>query len=157
MPLVGTPTPDALHFSIPDGLPAGTYLVRVSRGSGAQRNDVMAVAIGNTGDSGPQGPQGPTGPQGPQGEPGATGATGPQGLPGPQGNTGATGATGPQGPSGPPGSAANVLPGTAIIHALSGPKAVAPAAPAGYALIGNFKLEQPTGKNSWFAVYVKIQ
>jgi subtilisin-like proprotein convertase family protein len=85
MPAVGTPTPDALSFSIPDGLPAGTYLVRVSRGSGTSRNDAIAVAIGNTGDSGPQGPQGDTGPQGPQGEPGATGATGPQGpqgLPG---------------------------------------------------------------------------
>ena len=154
MPVVGTPTPDALSFSIPDGLPAGTYLVRVSRGSGTPRNDVIAVAIGNTGDSGPQGPQGDTGPQGPQGEPGATGATGPQGPPGPQGNTGATGATGPQGP---PGSAANVLPGTAILRALSGPNAVAPAAPAGYALMGNFKLEKPTGENTWFAVYVKIQ
>jgi subtilisin-like proprotein convertase family protein len=136
MPVVGTPTPDALYFSIPDGLPAGTYLVRVSRGSGTQRNDVIAVAIGNTG---PQGEVGPQGPQGPQGE---VGAMGPQG---------------PQGPEGPPGAAANVLPGTAILRALSGPNAVAPAAPAGYALMGNFKLEKPTGENSWFAVYVKIQ
>jgi subtilisin-like proprotein convertase family protein len=133
MPVVGTPTPDALYFSIPDGLPAGTYLVHVSRGSGTPRNDVIAVAIGNTG------PQGEVGPQGPQGE---AGAMGPQG---------------PQGPEGPPGSAADVLPGTAILRALSGPNAVAPAAPAGYALMGNFKLEKPTGENTWFAVYVKIQ
>jgi hypothetical protein len=50
-----------------------------------------------------------------------------------------------------------VLPGTAILRALSGPNAVAPTAPAGYALMGSFKLEKPTGENTWFAVYVKIQ
>jgi hypothetical protein len=49
-----------------------------------------------------------------------------------------------------------VLPGTAILQALSGPNAIAPPAPSGYALMGNFKLEKPTGDSRWFAVYLKV-
>jgi hypothetical protein len=105
--VVGTPTADELYFSIPDDLPPGTYLVRVSRGAGTPQTDVIAVAIGNTGAQGPQGDVGPTGPTGPQGETGATGATGETGAAGPQGDigpTGPTGATGQQGETGPTGA-----------------------------------------------------
>ena len=49
-----------------------------------------------------------------------------------------------------------MLPGTAILQALSGPNAIAPASPSGYALMGIFKLEKPTGESNWFAVYVKV-
>ncbi len=80
--------------------------------------------------------------------------TGPPGPIGPQGETGPAGQQGAQGPAG---SDANVLPGTAILRPLSGPNAVAPAPPASYALMGNFKLEKPTGESKWFAVYVKIE
>ena len=38
---------------------------------------------------------------------------------------------------------------------LAGPNAPPPAPPAGYALIGNVKVERPTGDSTWFAVYVK--
>jgi len=49
-----------------------------------------------------------------------------------------------------------VIVGTPMLRALSGPNATAPPAPAGYALMGIFKLEKPTGESSWFAVYLKV-
>ena len=132
------------ELSVLNGMQAavanGTWQLQVKDNANLAVGTLLGWSISFNGfNGGPQGPQGEVGPQGPQGE---VGAMGPQG---------------PQGPEGPPGSAANVLPGTAILRALSGPNVVAPAAPAGYALIGNFKLEKPTGENTWFAVYVKIQ
>lgn len=98
---------------------------------------------GPQGEAGPMGPMGPMGPAGPEGPPGPTGPQGPPGVEGPQG------AIGPQGPPGP------VLSGAALLKALSGPNDTAPAAPEGYALVGVFKLEKPTGDSRWFAVYIK--
>ena len=95
---------------------------------------------GPPGPPGPAGPEGPMGPQGPQGE---VGPPGPQGPAGPQG---------PQGSQGIPGP---VVPGSAVLLPLSGPGDAVPPAPAGYALMGIFKLEKPAGDSAWFAVYVK--
>ncbi|MGH9936771.1 MAG: hypothetical protein ACREAM_11030, partial [Blastocatellia bacterium] len=72
-----------------------------------------------------------------------------------QGPAGPQGPQGPAGPAGPAGSDANVVSGTAVLRPLSGPNDPAPEAPAGYALIGIFKLEKPTGDSKWFAIYIK--
>lgn len=149
---------------------------------GPQGDTGPAGATGAQGEIGPQGPAGPQGPQGergPQGEtgpagatgaPGAAGAPGAQGEIGPQGPMGATGPMGPQGPrgetgpvgpagatgaTGAVGPAGPTMPGAAVLQPLPGPNSPTPPAPGGYALIGVFKLEKPTGDSSWFAVYVK--
>ncbi|HEY1303656.1 MAG TPA: hypothetical protein VGF24_08920 [Vicinamibacterales bacterium] len=80
------------------------------------------------------------------------GAAGVAGTPGP---TGPPGPIGPQGPAGPAGTNADVVNGSAVLRALSGPNDAAPAAPTGYLLAGIFKLEKATGDSSWFAVYLK--
>ena len=72
------------------------------------------------------------------------------GLPGPPGPSG------PAGPPGPQGSAAALEAGAAVLRPLAGPNSVPPPTPTGYALVGIFKLEKPTGENTWFAVYVRI-
>lgn len=134
-PLVVLSATDSQVFArLPPGLAPGTYLLRVSRGTGAVQNGTFDLTVGAVGPAGPTGPKGDmgntgpeglagaTGPQGPVGLTGATGsqgpvgatgaqgltgATGPQGLTGPtgpQGLVGLTGATGPTGPSGPAGA-----------------------------------------------------
>jgi hypothetical protein len=99
---------------LPTGLAPGTYLLKVSRGSGSVRNDVFDVTVGAVGPEGPLGPEGPRGPEGRRGEPGPQGPTGPNGLngaagptgaTGPNGAVGATGGQGLQGPAGPTGPA----------------------------------------------------
>lgn len=103
---------------LPPGLAPGTYLLKVSRGTGTVQNDAFDVTVGAVGTTGPAGPQGPEGqpgepgPQGPAGASGPQGATGAarpqgdrgaQGEPGLQGPPGAIGPAGPQGPFGPMG------------------------------------------------------
>jgi hypothetical protein len=83
---------------------------------------------------------------GPQGPPGPPGPPGPQGPQGPQG---------PIGPQGPQGSSANLVAGSAVLLPLASPNVAPPPAPGGYSLMGIFKLEKPTGEDSWFAVYIK--
>ena len=82
--------------TLPTGLTAGTYRLRITNSSGNAYD--FDVAYGATG---PQGPMGPQGIQGPAGAQGAQGAQGPQGVPGQTGPTGAQGPPGPQGPAGP--------------------------------------------------------
>lgn len=144
---------------------------------GLQGPDGLPGAVGPVGPAGPIGPVGPmgsTGPIGPAGATGAPGATGATGSPGPQGLmgfTGATGSTGPtgaQGPAGPTGStglpgapgpqgpAGPTQAGSAVLTLLSGPRAVPPAAPAGYALLGTFAFGKSTGVINWFAIYAKL-
>lgn len=120
----------SLVFSATDGVQFASDGVLVS---------VVPVVPGPVGPAGPAGPAGPPGPPGPAGSPGLQG---PQGVPG------------PPGPAGEPGP---VLAGAALLRALAGPNAVAPPAPSGYAFMGIFKLEKPSGDFSWFAVYVKVQ
>jgi hypothetical protein len=78
------------------------------------------------------------------------GPAGPPGPPGPQGPPG------PEGPPGAQGPAGDVIEGTAILRALAGPNSTPPVAPAGYALLGIFKLEKAAGDMSWFALYSKL-
>jgi hypothetical protein len=123
-----------------------TYTLTVSDASCVSINAptvTVTVVDSFAGLAGPAGPQGPQGVQGLQGEVGPTGPAGPAGPTGPTGAAGQTGTTGP------------VEAGASILKALPGPTSPAPPAPAGYALMGIFKLEKPTGENSWFAVYVK--
>ena len=82
-------------------VPAGTYLLHVTRGNAPHMNATFSVAIGAIG---PAGAIGPSGPPGPKGATGDTGAEGPTGAAGPTGATGATGAQGPIGPVGPVGA-----------------------------------------------------
>jgi len=67
---------------LPPGLAPGTYLLKVSRGTGTAQNDAFDLTIGAVGPAGPTGPRGYTGDTGP---PGLTGATGPAGPTGPAG------------------------------------------------------------------------
>ena len=94
---------------LPPGLAPGSYLLKVSRGTGTVQNGTFDVAIGGVGPAGPKGPKGDMGDTGPQGLPGATGPEGPrgpqgerglQGLAGPAGAKGDTGLQGPPGPAG---------------------------------------------------------
>jgi hypothetical protein len=119
----------------------------------ASQSDLNSNGVGDVCDSdltGPPGPQGPTGPLGPIGPIGPEGPTGPPGPMGPTGPAGTTGATGPAGQN------ASALPGSALLQPVAGPDATPPAPPAGYALMGIFKLEKPTGDAKWFAVYLKL-
>ena len=124
----------------------GSYTVTVTGTTPSRTNAVSVPLTILAGVPGPPGATGATGPQGPQGPPGP---------PGPAGATGATGPQGPAGAAGPAGSDANVMSGTAVLGALSGPNDAAPPAPPGYVLVGIFKLEKPTGDSRWFAVYLK--
>jgi hypothetical protein len=45
--------------------------------------------------------------------------------------------------------------GSAVLLPLTSPNVAPPPAPGGYSLMGIFKLEKPTGEDSWFAVYIK--
>jgi hypothetical protein len=85
---------------LPPGLAPGSYMLKVSRGTGTVQNGTFDVTIGAVGAQGERGETGPRGDTGPEGLPGADGANG---EPGPSGATGATGAVGPQGPQGVPG------------------------------------------------------
>jgi hypothetical protein len=76
----GPATPSEIIAILPAGYPAGTYLLTVSRGPGAVKNDSFHLTIGAVG---PEGPQGPKGDTGPQGLPGPAGPEGPPGPPGP--------------------------------------------------------------------------
>jgi hypothetical protein len=120
--------------------PEGTYLITVSRGTGAVENGAFAVAIyheeaqqtiqGPAGPAGPPGPAGPMGPRGPQGANGATGAVGPAGPSGPQGVSGAAGPAGAVGPSGAVGPVGPIGPmGPAGPQGVAGP--AGPIGPAG--------------------------
>ena len=97
-------TPTQLVADLPAGIQPGTYLLKVSRGTGTSQKDEIDITIGGGGPEGPQGPQGPQGPAGPQGTMGAPGPQGPQGETGPQGSAGPAGPTGPQGPQGETGA-----------------------------------------------------
>ena len=88
---------------MPAGIEPGTYLLKVTWGSGSKDTVSSYLTIGAMGPMGPQGPAGPAGPQGIQGPAGPQGATGAAGPQGPKGDTGAVGPTGPQGPQGAPG------------------------------------------------------
>ena len=91
-----------LVATLPNGLAAGTYLVRVTNSASQSGSfDVTIGAVGPTGPAGPQGPAGATGAQGPQGPVGPAGPAGPQGPAGPAGNQGPQGPPGPPGPAGP--------------------------------------------------------
>jgi hypothetical protein len=70
-----------VEAGLPRGLAPGTYLLRVSRGSGAVQNGTFIVTIGAVGPRGADGPPGPPG----QGLPGPSGAPGAVGPPGPPG------------------------------------------------------------------------
>jgi hypothetical protein len=76
----GPPTSSEIMAILPAGYPAGTYLLTVSRGHGAPKNDSFHLTIGAVG---PEGPEGPKGDTGPQGLPGPVGPEGPAGPPGP--------------------------------------------------------------------------
>jgi hypothetical protein len=89
----------AITATLPPGIAAGAYLLRVETGHGHE-SAFFAADLGQVGPIGPQGPVGPQGPMGPQGPLGLTGPQGPQGAVGPQGPIGLTGATGPAGPQG---------------------------------------------------------
>jgi hypothetical protein len=107
---VGTPTATSIVAQLPAGLAAGTYMVSVANGTGANQLDSFDVTIGASGEPGPaglpgakgeKGDAGPVGPQGPKGDTGAPGAIGPMG---PIGPIGPMGPMGPQGPQGEVGS-----------------------------------------------------
>jgi hypothetical protein len=107
--LAGTPlailgaTESYVLAQLPPGLSPGSYLLKVSRGTGTVQNDAFDLTIGAVGPAGPIGPKGETGDTGPQGLPGATGPAGPTGPAGRNGFDGAPGPAGPTGPSGPTG------------------------------------------------------
>ena len=128
----------------------------VSDGTVVSEPDTVTVGVAAADVLAPPGPPGPAGPPGPPGPTGPQGPAGHDGAPGPPGPAGPIGATGPAGPPGPQGTAANVPVGSAILRGVAGPNVIPPPAPDGYAQIGVFKLEKPTGENSWFAVYLKI-
>ncbi|MBI4873138.1 MAG: collagen-like protein [Acidobacteria bacterium] len=131
---VGSTTPQTIAGTLPAGLTAGTYLLKVITGTNQTATaDVTYGAVGPQGPQGPVGPMGLTGPQGLQGSVGPAGPAGPigpMGLTGPQGPAGATGLQGPPGPKGDPtlirtlvvnpvpGSAS--ASGTALLTALAG-------------------------------------
>jgi hypothetical protein len=80
--IVGVPTHTMISAKLPLHIPAGDYLLTVSRGSGQSQNDEYDLTIGAVGPQGPIGETGPQGPKGDTGEQGPIGETGPQGLPG---------------------------------------------------------------------------
>ncbi|MFA5910534.1 MAG: hypothetical protein WC815_17270 [Vicinamibacterales bacterium] len=84
-------------------LPAGSYLLHVSRGNAPHQNFSFSVAIGAMGPAGEPGPTGQTGLTGSAGDPGPAGPAGPAGATGPAGPVGAAGPMGPIGPAGPVG------------------------------------------------------
>jgi hypothetical protein len=86
----------------PSGVPDGDYLLAISTGSAAKRNDEYNLTIGAVG------PEGPEGPQGPEGPPGIDGLPGPRGEQGPQGPQGIKGEQGEQGPPGEDGEGLGV-------------------------------------------------
>jgi trimeric autotransporter adhesin len=77
-----------INADLPVGLGAGTFLLVVNNGAGADSFTITTPIVGPPGPVGPHGPTGPAGPHGP------TGATGPAGR---------QGAGGPAGPAGPAG------------------------------------------------------
>jgi len=93
-PNITTNSSNLLIVDLPNGIPAGDYLLSVSSGPGPKKNDQQSITIGaqgpegEMGDPGDPGDQGPQGPQGGQGPTGATGPPGPQGIPGPAGAQG---------------------------------------------------------------------
>jgi hypothetical protein len=110
--LGGTPlyllsfTDTVVVASVPVAVPAGSYTLVITQGSGKDISasfDVTIGAAGPAGATGPAGPAGPTGPAGPVGTAGVTGPAGLQGLAGPTGPAGVQGLTGTPGPSGPAG------------------------------------------------------
>ncbi len=114
-------------------MPPGTYLLRVSRGTGVPQNDSFHVTLGAVGPQGPQGPQGPPGERGPEGPQGPPGERGPQGERGETGPAGAQGPQGPQGPPGPPGERGEIGPmGPAGPQGPTGPQGpIGPTGPTG--------------------------
>jgi hypothetical protein len=99
---VTSSTATSIIASLPAGLPAGAYLLRVETDH-PHLTGFFAADLGQVGPAGPQGPagvQGFPGPIGPPGTPGPIGPPGPQGAPGPVGPIGPAGATGAQGPAG---------------------------------------------------------
>ncbi len=84
-------------------LPAGSYLLHVSRGNAPHQNFSFSVAIGAMGPAGEPGPTGQTGLTGSAGDPGPAGPAGPAGATGPAGPAGVAGPMGPIGPIGPAG------------------------------------------------------
>jgi hypothetical protein len=90
VPLVSF-TPTVIVANLPNGIPAGTYLLIVTNSDGlsAQFN----ITFGAVGPQGPIGPQGATGATAAQGPVGPTGATGPQGPAGSTGTAGPPGST----------------------------------------------------------------
>lgn len=86
-------------------LPAGSYLLHVSRGSAPHMNFTFSVAIGVMGPAGEPGPKGDTGLTGSAGEPGPAGPAGPPGPIGPAGAQGPAGINGLNGAPGAPGAA----------------------------------------------------
>jgi len=121
VPVVPPSSSKHIIVSLGGAPPAGSYRLRVSRGSSDASNDTFdytwGVAgpkgdVGETGAPGRDGTNGvdggdgapgPAGPTGPIGPVGPAGAAGPAGPAGPTGLTGATGAIGPMGPAGPAG------------------------------------------------------
>jgi hypothetical protein len=110
--LAGTPlavlgaTDSYVLAQLPPGLAPGSYLLKVSRGTGTVQNDAFDLTVGVVGPAGPTGPKGEMGDTGPDGLPGATGPAGPtgpagrNGFDGPPGPAGPTGSSGPTGPKG---------------------------------------------------------
>ena len=100
-PLIVTQNSEtSITATLPFGIPAGAYLLRVERAH-ARQTAFFEAAIGQIGPIGPQGAQGQQGLQGPIG---LTGPQGPPGVTGPQGPIGLTGPAGPTGPQGPQGT-----------------------------------------------------
>lgn len=109
-----SPLTQQILVELPDGLEAyaGSHLLIVHSGNGANGMDAFNITFGTVGPSGPQGPQGEPGPkgdkgdtgdQGPKGDTGDAGPQGDQGDQGPQGEVGPKGDAGDTGPTGPKG------------------------------------------------------
>ena len=63
-------TPELITAQLPLDWEPGDFLLTVSTGEGAKKNDSFDVTVGATGPAGPVGPEGPQGEQGPPGPPG---------------------------------------------------------------------------------------